>query len=688
MNDFKPFGALVRANLDAMLADTAEIYRVDLDANDVWDKYLASFPKGTNPTFRERTEHDCSCCKHFIRSIGNLVTIRDGRIVTIWDGLESLGADIYPYDKVAGALADYVRSARIKNIYRTHDGKYGAEETTDGINKAIKWNHFHGEVPSKFVNRDAGPLMSRMESMHQVFTRGVTELSPMVLQDVLELIKNKLLYRGAEHAAALRAFQKLQRRFTKLNSDESRDIFIWENIKERGATLRNSVIGTLLVDLSEGMELEKAVGKFESKVAPENYKRPTALITPSMVKDSVSKIKELGLEDALKRRYAVMSDMSVQNVLFVDNEAQGHMKDGLTELLMEATVTPTREVKNAEPITVEDFMENVLPSTTAMELVLQNSQLSNFVSLTAPQSEGEAGLFKWDNEFAWSYDGDVADSSIRSQVASLGGRVDGAFRFSHQWNYDKRNASLMDLHVFMPSNRIKAGNPKNDEYGNFQRVGWNNRTHESGGVQDVDYTQPAAEGYIPVENITFPSISKMPEGEYVCKIHNWNKRAPNIGGFKAEIEFQGQVFEYEYDQALANKEWVTVAVVTLKNGVFTIEHHLPHQASTQKKWGVETQVPTKVSTLMLSPNFWDGQTSGNKHWFFMLEDCVNPEATRGIYNEFLTPTLEPHRKVFEILGSKTKCAPSTEQLSGVGFSSTRKDTVIVLANGKPYEITF
>jgi hypothetical protein len=108
-----------------------------------------------------------------------------------------------------------------------------------------------------------------------------------------------------------------------------------------------------------------------------------------------------------------------------------------------------------------------------------------------------------------------------------------------------------------------------------------------------------------------------------------------------------------------------------------------------EKWGVSIGNPVKVNTIMLSPNHWENSgNTGNKHWFFILEGCKNPEPTRGIYNEFLSGKLEKHRKVFEILGDKTKCVPVEEQLSGVGFSSTRKDKVSVIADGRPYVISF
>jgi hypothetical protein len=98
---------------------------------------------------------------------------------------------------------------------------------------------------------------------------------------------------------------------------------------------------------------------------------------------------------------------------------------------------------------------------------------------------------------------------------------------------------------------------------------------------------------------------------------------------------------------------------------------------TQEKWGVKTEQFTKVDTLMVSPNFWDGQAVGNKHYIFALAGCKNPEPTRGIYNEFLRADLHDHRKVFEVLGAKTMCPPTDAQVSGVGFSSTRGDKVLI-----------
>jgi hypothetical protein len=120
-------------------------------------------------------------------------------------------------------------------------------------------------------------------------------------------------------------------------------------------------------------------------------------------------------------------------------------------------------------------------------------------------------------------------------------------------------------------------------------------------------------------------------------------------------------------------------VATLKSGVFTIEHCHPVGASSQGVWALKTETFIKVNAVTLSPNYWGENAVGNKHTFFVLDGAKNDELTRGFYNEFLHPRLEPHRKVFEVIADKTKCQPTEGQLSGLGFSSTKKESFILRA---------
>ena len=65
----------------------------------------------------------------------------------------------------------------------------------------------------------------------------------------------------------------------------------------------------------------------------------------------------------------------------------------------------------------------------------------------------------------------------------------------------------------------------------------------------------------------------------------------------------------------------------------------------------------------------------------MVDDCKNPEPVRGFFNEYLNSELTPHRKVFEVLADKMKTPYQEHQLSGLGFSSTMRNSVIVKVDG-------
>lgn len=707
--EFGPFADAVKRKFDEM--SKGELF-IAGNAREVWAFYLASFPEGTNEKYRERAEYDCECCKQFVRGIGHAVTIdADGNRTSVWDlkGLE------YPYDIVAAKVAKFVADQPIEALYRVAESKYGVQKNLEQLRdtegrltgQTRQWNHFYGSISASHLTDQVGTKRGEYAALAQVFKRGLEELNPVAIKDVLELIADNNLYRGAEFKPGMVGFQKLQNKYLKLKTDSAKNTFIWQHAGDRAASqFRSCLMGNLIIDLSgtppskendgigkEPRDWEGAIASYEKAAAPENFKRSKSLVTASQKEEALKFIREQDWEDSLKRRFATLSDISVNNVLWVDSTVQSKMKDGLADLLMAA---PTKVAKvdesKAEDISIDDFMAKVLPQVKTMEMFVKNHQINNFMSLTAPVYADAKEMFKWNNGFAWSYNGNIADSSLRQRVESAGGRVDGVLRFSHTWNYDKRNASLMDLHVFMPG----SGNHEDgchNRYPSGQRVGWNQRNdHQSAGVQDVDYTPAAPVGYVPVENITFPTMDKLKNGDYTFKIHNWQHRAPTEAGVKAEIAFGGQLFQYEIARPMKDKEWITLAVATLKNGEFTIDHKWAVGAASQEVWGIQTEKFVKVSTLMKSPNFWDGNETGNKHWFFILDQCVNDESTRGIYNEFLNADFQKHRKVFEILGDLMKCEPANEQLSGLGFSSTRKDTVIVKVTGnklyKTYNITF
>jgi hypothetical protein len=365
----------------------------------------------------------------------------------------------------------------------------------------------------------------------------------------------------------------------------------------------------------------------------------------------------------------MLDDITVNNILFANRDTVSRMaggKDVFSQMAQGLPVNP-KSFDRTEEIPVLSFIKDVLPTAQSVETLLEGRHYGNMVSLIAPKVKDSKTMFKWGNNFSWAYSGNMTDS-MKERVKAAGGKVDGVLRFSIQWNDEDTNRNDFDAHCHEPSgNEIYFGNKVN---------------HRTGGNLDVDIIEPRP-GVPAVENITWPGVGKMVEGDYKFWVHNYNNRGGR-SGFKAEIEFDGQVYAFEYNKELRQNENVEVGIVrySRKDG-FSMIQSMDSRLSSRDIWGLKTNQFYPVSVIMKSPNYWNDQNGiGNLHYFFMLKGCVNPENPNGFFNEYLQQDLMLHKRVFEALGSMMKVQDTDDQLSGLGFSSTQRGSLICKIDGR------
>ena len=678
---FKDFVKAIQKNLQQMSKDSSRLFTVNVDTEELYNLYLDSFPAGTNEIYRERREYDCSCCRHFIRDVGNVVSIKNGELHTIW-GINPVSDD--KYNVVAAALDVYVKQKAVSGVFFKKEKRIGTPENREMLptGKINKYEHFFVDLPEICIFKECyghtleGDL-SQFRDVRNVFKRSLNEISKEAVDTVLELIAQNSLYKGAEWKKQLTEFKNYQKEYGKL-TDEQKELWIWEKSIAAGAVIgkiRNHSIGTLLVNISEGMDLDLAVRKYEQIVAPVNYKRPKAIFTKKMLEDAKKTITELGYMDSLQRRFATLDDITVNNILFSNKDAAKRITgamDLFDEMEQDVAIDPKRFSK-VEEISAEDFIKNVLPVAKELEVYLENKHIQNMVSLIAPEVAAAKTMFKWNNGMSWAYTGNITDSDIKENVKAAGGSVTGIVRFSIQWNDGNgKDNSDLDAHCL---------EPQGGDHIYFSHK----RSRYTGGELDIDITDPLyqckSNGGVAVENITYPSKERMKPGTYKFYVNQYSFR--NSQGFKAEVEVNGEIHSYEYNSPVRGN--VQVAEVVLDHdGNFKVIDKLPGNCVTISKdvWGIKTLQFTPVSVVCYSPNYWDEQKGiGHQHLFFMLKDCINPEEPNGYYNEFLKPELEQHRRVFEALGSKAHVKDVDDQLSGVGFSLTKRNDLIIKVKG-------
>lgn len=647
---FNQLKVAVQANFNTMA--TGDLFYVAIDREKIWNTYLDAFPDD------ERQSHNCNCCKSFLRQWSGIVSISsDGARSTIWDNIEVEG-----YTAAVKALSNYIHSLPITDVFLNEFANCGTDKNFDSV-KQVTWEHFNIVLPQRFVNRsNIDTVRGEKRTDKETLKRAIAEIPAEATETVLELIDQGSLYRGSEFQPNLKKFRNLQ---TSLKDAADDDFWAFSvTTPQTVSRIRNTSIGTLLVNLSENMDLDTAVAKFEQVVAPTNYKRPSALVTPKMVEQAKVKLDEMGLTASLDRRFANEADLSAQDILYVDKSSK--ITDVFGEISKDAQVNP-RTFSKTEEVSINDFIEKIIPNSTSIEVLLENRHLPNMVSLLTAVNKESKSLFKWDNLFSWSYTGGITDS-IKERVKAAGGNVEGVLRVSLSWfNFDD-----LDLHVIEPREtytrsgiEIYYGSPRSS----------------TSGFLDVDMNAGSGRTREAVENIAWTDESKMLEGTYQVYVKSYSKREHIDQGFNIQIEYKGEMFEFSGKTPLNGQSDLVVKFKYSKTGGIVFENNVSSTVSSKDKWGLKTNSFQKVKSIMLSPNYWEKAT-GNKHFLFFLENAVNDEQPRGFFNEFLKDEFTENRKVFEVLGSKLKVEPTENQLSGVGFSETNRNNIIVKVTGK------
>ena len=675
---FREMRAKMLEHFNEMVKDSHTLFEVNVDKDKLWEIYLDSFPEGTNKLFKKRREYECSHCHHFVRLAGNVVAIKNNKIISIWD----FRTDDDTFQPVLDALSAYIRTGIVSDIFVSKQKIIGTSTNCfrheDGTIE--QFHHFYFDLPSSMVNKtdySIEEIKGRFRDERNVFKRSLDEITMEAVDTVLELINSNTLYKGEEWKSILIKFKEFKEEYSKLTDDTDKDNYAWEKsvITDASITkIKNHSIGVLLMDISDGMDLDIAVKRYEKVVAPANYKRPKAIVTEKMKEEAKKTIIELGYYDSLPRRFANLDDITINNILFANRDIAKRITetgDVFDQLSCNVKNKPLKLMRTEE-MSASDFIRNVLPTANEVEVYVENRHEKNLMSLTAPINKDSKNMFKWGNSLGWAYTGNITDSDIKQNVKLHGGDVDGVLRFSIQWNESGIDNSDLDAHCIEPSGfRLYFDSAKKPYYSPCR------------GQLNVDIIRPndSMPGIPAVENITYKDKSSMIPGTYTFLVNQYTCRGSK--GFKAEIEVDGEIYSYEYNNPLRTREEVVVAEVVLdRNGNFTVKDNLYSSVSRKSIWNITTNQFVPVSAITYSPNYFDEQDGvGHRHLFFFLKDCINPEEPNGFYNEFLKNELMEFKRVLEALGSICKVSSTEDQLSGLGFSMSKRDELVVKVKG-------
>ncbi|MDD4971995.1 MAG: hypothetical protein PHT07_21420, partial [Paludibacter sp.] len=539
---------LIQAQFDRMCA-TGKLFRSSLTGQQVWDLYINGFMPKHNSIFRDPNSsiHNCNLCKNFLRRYGNIVSVDENyNIVTIFD----IDAP-EEFKAVVTSLSHCIKDVMIlsevffETFTELHSLPYESCNKNNakfklGIDKNVKryskeeaekfgvvtpgeirsFTHLHLYIPKQFVDmsgKSIVAIMAEYRDAKNVFQRAMQEIPLDTLNLVKDLINQGSLLDGQTHLYKIEQFIPFKRKYDEMEASK-RDNWCWVNsYKLPIAKFKNELIGVLCTELAEGKELNDACQAWNKRVDPANYMKATAPITSKQIEEARKFVEENGYTESFDRRFANIDDIKASEIKHI-NVGDGKLK--AVSIFDNVKSTSTRhkrsEFDGVDEVPIEKFMQDILPACTSVEAFLSNKFDGNMVSLTTANNKESKPIFKWNNNYSWTFNGNLAGKSmIKENVKNAGGKIEGILRCSLQWNDgDTEGIVDFDLHC----------NEKQGEEIYYAHK----QSYRTGGWLDVDMIRPAKIG---IENITWQK--KLRDMEYLFFVRNFD--GGRNTGFKAEI---------------------------------------------------------------------------------------------------------------------------------------------------------
>lgn len=272
------------------------------DAVGIFGVFLDSLPA------ERRQQFTCRACRDFVEAYGGLVTIgEDGRTSPVfWRGYIPV-----VFQFAVAAVFDHIQRARVNGVFLTAQGTLGRPVTG-------AWHHMAATLPPERLFREtalknAGQAMAEKREEYAMLSRGLAEFGFDVAKQAETLLQAEALYRSEKVLGVAKWLRTLHGARNAVGKDSRRrENVVWRAVATAPpgfAHVRSTMVGTLLSDLAEGMTLDVVKRRFDEKMNPTKYQRPTAPPNEGNIALAEKVVAELQAAGALARRYARLEDL-------------------------------------------------------------------------------------------------------------------------------------------------------------------------------------------------------------------------------------------------------------------------------------------------------------------------------------------------------------------------------------------
>jgi hypothetical protein len=341
-----------------------------------------------------RQSKTCSACRKFVERYGGVVLVdpAGNSVPVLWDP-ESTPE---PYTAAIRALASAVSRAPIDGVFLSDKNVWGTPQTGT-------WEHLavtpaEGIVYKPSAVKTTAQVIAGKRHDHETLLRGLEDFPLEIVKQAHTLLTTEALYRSEACIGVAKWLLDLHEQRRSARNLPARASLTWLAVARAPAGfchVRSSMIGTLLEDLAAGLPFAQIKTRFDAKMHPLQYQRPTAAPSAGNIAQAEKIVATLKTAGALERRFARLDDL--QTLWIPKAPARAPEKKGVFGHLK--TSAPSAAEVDVPPVTMtwDKFSRTVLPAAESIEFFVPTTSASYLGLVTAKHPEAPP-IIQWDFE--------------------------------------------------------------------------------------------------------------------------------------------------------------------------------------------------------------------------------------------------------------------------------------------------
>lgn len=256
------------------------------------------------------------------------------------------------------------------------------EEKALGVATSGGFNHFCVpamklmEKPNVYQALSIHEVQQKIKQDTELLKTAINKYSLRVISEAMVLINDGVLVRGKEFKAQLEWFSKIHHEFNSIRQHARKHNYALAQATAAPTGwchLSNSVLGTLMDDINDGLRKATIIDRFNEKMGPLNYQRPQVL-KQGTINQAEKLVDQLGIKNSFKRRYATDSDMNYIWKFTPSHPKVGSKRPGTFSALREQPQPHVAASNRVNDISFHKFMK-ILKPTDQIEIYCKSNEL-------------------------------------------------------------------------------------------------------------------------------------------------------------------------------------------------------------------------------------------------------------------------------------------------------------------------